>query len=150
MHESDLSSDLLLETKVGGFLVPKGEGGRYGIHGLDAMHDPSRDSCREVRDQGGGIFYFVVFGADNVQLECIDIFLKLLSRIDVSSGQPIHGFLGGVGINKSIFEVLLELGERSKRQGGQSLLAADFCPYSGGSLLHVGQCEGDFPIVIVV
>ena len=85
-RESDLSSDLLLEAKVGGCLVPEGEGGRYSIHGLDAMHDPSGDSCREVRDQGGGIFRFIVFGVDNVQLEHIDIFLELLSRIDVSGG----------------------------------------------------------------
>ena len=83
-RESDLSSDLLLEVKVGGFLVPEGEGGRYSIHGLDAMHDPRGDSCGEVRDQGGGVFCFIVFGTDNVQLECIDIFLELLSRIDAS------------------------------------------------------------------
>ena len=82
MHESDLSGDLLLEVKVGGFLVPEGEGGRYGIHSLDTMHDPSGDSCREVRDQGGGVFRFIVFGVDNVQLERIDIFLELLSGID--------------------------------------------------------------------
>ena len=56
MHESDLSSDLLLKAKVGSFLVPEGKGGRYCIHGLDAMHDPSGDSCREIRDQGGGVF----------------------------------------------------------------------------------------------
>ena len=81
-RESDLSSDLLLEAKVGGCLVPEGEGGRYSIHGLDAMHDPSGDSCGEVRDQGGGIFRFIVFGVDDVQLECIDIFLELLSGVD--------------------------------------------------------------------
>ena len=83
MHESDFPSDLLLETKMGGFLIPEGKGGRYGIHGLDAMHDPSGDSCREVRDQGGGIFCFIVFGTDDVQLECVDIFLELFSGIDV-------------------------------------------------------------------
>ena len=86
MHESDLSSDLLLEAKVGGFLVPEGEGGWYSVHGLDAMHDPGGDSCGEVRDQGGGIFRFVVFGMDNIQFERIDIFLKLLSGIDASGG----------------------------------------------------------------
>ena len=86
MHKSDLSSDLLLEAKVGGFLVPEGKGGRYGIHGLDVMHDPSGDPCGEVRDQGGSIFRFIVFGTDNVQLERIDIFLKLLSGIDASGG----------------------------------------------------------------
>ena len=82
MHEGNLSGNLFLETKVGGFLVPEGEGGRYSIHGLDAMHDPSGDSCGEVRDQGGGVFCFIVFGADDVQLECVDIFLELFSGID--------------------------------------------------------------------
>ena len=48
MHKGDFSGDLLLETKVGSFLVPEGEGGRYCVHGLDAVHDPSGDSCREV------------------------------------------------------------------------------------------------------
>ena len=118
MHESNLSSNLLLEVKVGGFFIPEGKGGRYGIHGLDAMHDPSGDSCREVRDQGGGIFCFVVFGADDIQLERIDVFLELLSGIDMSGRQPIHGFSGSVCIDESIFKILLELGERSKRQGG--------------------------------
>ena len=150
MHESDLLSDLLLEAKVGGFFVPEGKGGRYGIHGLDAMHDPSGDSCGEVGDQGGSIFRFIVFGADNIQLEHIDIFLELLSGFDASGRQPIHGFSGSVCIDKSIFKILLKLGERSKRQGGQSLLAADFCPYGGGSLLHVRQGEGDFSVIVVV
>ena len=86
VHKGELSSDLFLETKVGGFLIPEGEGGRYCIHGLDAMHDPSGDPCGKLRNQGGGIFHFIVFGADNIQLECIDIFLELLSGVDVSSG----------------------------------------------------------------
>ena len=86
MHESDLSSNLLLEAEVGSFLVPEDEGGRYGIHSLDAMHDPSGDPCGEVRDQGGGVFRFVIFGADDVQLECIDIFLELFSSVDASGG----------------------------------------------------------------
>ena len=50
MREGDLLGDLLLETKVGGFLIPEGKGGRYCIHGLDAVHDPSGDSCGEVGD----------------------------------------------------------------------------------------------------
>ena len=84
MHESDFLSDLLLEVKMGGFLIPEGEGGRYSVHGLDAMHDSSGDSCGEVRDQGGSIFCFIVFGTDDVQLERIDVFLELLSGIDAS------------------------------------------------------------------
>ena len=79
VHEGNFSGDLLLETKVGGFFIPEGEGGGYRIHGLDAMHNPGRDSRREVGDQGGGVFQFVVFSTDNVQLERIDIFLEVLS-----------------------------------------------------------------------
>ena len=82
MHKSDFPSDLLLEAKMGGFFVPEGESGRYNVHGLDVMHDPSGDSCGEVRDQGGGVFCLVILGTDNVQLECIDVFLELLSGID--------------------------------------------------------------------
>ena len=85
MHESDLSSDLLLEAKMGSFFVPEGEGGWYSIHGLDAMHDPSGDSCGEVRDQGGSVSRLIIFGVDDVQLEHIDIFLELLSGVDASS-----------------------------------------------------------------
>ena len=86
MHESNLPSNLLLEMKVGGFLVLKGEGGWHSIHGLDAMHNPGGEPGREVRDQGGSIFCFIIFGADDIQLECIDVFLELLSSIDASGG----------------------------------------------------------------
>ena len=137
MHEGNLSSDFLLKTEVGSFLIPEGEGGRYGIHRLNAMHDPSGEPGREVGDQSGGIFCFIIFGADDVQLERIDVFLELFSGVDASSRQPIHGFSSGVGIDKGSLKVLLKLGECSKRQGGQSLLAADFCPYGGRSLLHI-------------
>ena len=50
MHEGDLSSDFLLEAEVGGLLIPESEGGGYGIHRLNAMHDPSGESSGEVRD----------------------------------------------------------------------------------------------------
>ena len=86
VHEGNLSSDFFLEVEMGGFLIPEGEGGRYGIHGLDAMHNPGGEPSREVRDQGGGIFGFIIFGMDDIQLECIDVFLELLSSIDASGG----------------------------------------------------------------
>ena len=86
MHESNLPSDLLLEVEVGGFLVPEGESGGYGVHGLDAMHDPSGEPGGEVRDQSGGVFCFIILSADDVQLERINIFLELLSSIDASGG----------------------------------------------------------------
>ena len=86
MHESDLSSDLLLEAEVGSLLVPESEGGGYGVHGLDAMHDPSGEPSGEVRDQSGSVFCFIILSADDVQLERINIFLELLSSIDASGG----------------------------------------------------------------
>ena len=86
MHEGNFPSDFLLEAKMGGFLVPEGEGSGYGIHGLDAVHDPGEGSCGEVRNQGGGVFCFIVFGADDVQLERVDIFLELFSGVDTSGG----------------------------------------------------------------
>ena len=66
VHESYLSSDLLLETEVGGFFVPEGESSGYSVHGLDAMHDPSGESGGEVRNQGGGVFGFIILGTDDV------------------------------------------------------------------------------------
>ena len=50
VHEGDLLGDLLLEAEVGSFLVSEGKGGGYCIHGLDVMHNPSGDSCREIGD----------------------------------------------------------------------------------------------------
>ena len=86
VHEGDLSSNFFLEVEMGSFLVPEDEGGRYGIHGLDTMHNPGGEPGGEVRDQGGSIFCFIIFGADDIQLECIDVFLELLSSVDVSGG----------------------------------------------------------------
>ena len=86
MHKGNFSGDLLLETEVGGFFVPEGESGGYHIHGLDAVHDPSGDSCGEIGDQGGSVFQFIILGADDVQFECIDIFLELLSGINSGGG----------------------------------------------------------------
>ena len=86
VHEGNLSSDFFLEAEMGSFLVPEGEGGGYGIHSLDAMHNPGGESSGEVRNQGGGIFCFIIFGTDDIQLECVDIFLELFSSVDVSGG----------------------------------------------------------------
>ena len=72
--------------EVGSFLVPDGESSGYVIHGLNTVHDPGREPCWEVGDQGGGIFCLIIFGSGNVQFECVDVFLKLFTRIDVSGG----------------------------------------------------------------
>ena len=137
MHKGNLPSYLLLKSEVGSLFVPGSEGGRYSVHSLDAVHDPSGESRRKIRDEGGGIFQFVVLGSNNVQLEHVDILLELLSRVDASGGQPGHGFLGGVVVPESCLEIGLKLGEGSKQQGGQSLLVTDFCPNGSRSLLHV-------------
>ena len=68
----------------------------------------------------------------------------------MSGGQPVHGFSGDVGVDEDGLEIGLELGESSERQGSQSLLAMDFCPYGSGSLLHIRQGEGDLPVVVIV
>ena len=51
---------------------------------------------------------------DDVQLKCVHVFLELLSRFDMSGGQPIHGFSSGVGVDEGGFKVILKLGEGSK------------------------------------
>ena len=50
VHESNLSGDLFLKMEMGGLFVPESEGGGYHIHGLDAMHNPGKNSRREVGD----------------------------------------------------------------------------------------------------
>ena len=137
MQKGNLPSYLLLKSEVGSLFIPGSEGGRYSVHSLDMVHNPSGESRRKVGDEGGGIFQFIVLGLNNVQLERIDILLELLSRVDASGGQPGHGFSGGIVVPESCLEISLKLGEGSKRHGGQSLLATDFCPDGSRSLLHV-------------
>ena len=43
MHQGDLPSYLPLETEVGSFLVPAGDGGGDIVHGMDLLHDPDGD-----------------------------------------------------------------------------------------------------------
>ena len=114
MHKGNPPSYLLLKLEVGSFFVPGSEGGRYSVHSLDSMHNPSGESRGKVGDEGGGIFQFVVLGLNNVQLECVDILLELLSRVNASGGQPVHGFSGGVGVYESCLEISLKLGEGSR------------------------------------
>ena len=64
MHQGDLPSYLPLETEVGSFLIPSSDGGGDVFHSLDLLHDSDRDPSREVRDESGSIFDFVVFGAN--------------------------------------------------------------------------------------
>ena len=45
VHGGNLPSNFFLEAEMGSFLVPEGEGGRHGVHSLDAMHDPGREPC---------------------------------------------------------------------------------------------------------
>ena len=66
MHQGDFLSNLPLETEVGSFLIPASDGDGNIVHGLDLLHDPDRDSSREIGDEGGGVFDFVVLGTDNI------------------------------------------------------------------------------------
>ena len=150
MHQGNLPGYLLLELEVGSFFIPDSKSGRYVVHCLDTMQNPGQYSCREVRDEGGGICYFIVFCADYIQLECVDVFLELLSRVDAGGGQPVHGLSGGIGVDERGHEVGFELGKGPKGQHGQPLLASDFCPGGSRSLLHVGQGKHNLPVIIIV
>ena len=66
MHQGDPPSYFPLETEVGGFLIPSGNGGGDVVHCLDSLHNPNRDSGQEVGDESGGILDFVVFGANDI------------------------------------------------------------------------------------
>ena len=66
MHQGDFSSYLPLETEVDSFLIPSSDGGGDVFHSLDSLHDSDRDPGREVRDESGSIFDFVIFGANNI------------------------------------------------------------------------------------
>ena len=66
VHQGNLPSYLPLETEVGGFLIPSCDGSGDIVHCLDSLHNPDRDSGREVGDESGGIFDFIVFSMDNI------------------------------------------------------------------------------------
>ena len=66
MCNSNLPSYLPLETEVGSFLIPTGDGGGDIVHGLDSLHDSDRDSGREIGDEDGGVFDFVVLSMNNI------------------------------------------------------------------------------------
>ena len=98
MCESNLSGYLFLEMEVGSLFIPCCESDGYSVHGLDSMHYPGGESCREIGNQSGSILQLIVFCMDNVQLECVNIFVELSSRVDMGGGQPVHGFTGGIGV----------------------------------------------------
>ena len=126
MHEGHLSGNFFLKMKVGSFFVPPSEGSGDGVHCLDAMHDPSWDSSRKVRDQGGSILGLIILGSDDIEFESIDIILELFSRVNMGHGEPVHGFLGDVGISEGIFEILFERGESPEGLVGKPLFVANF------------------------
>ena len=115
--QGDLSSYFLLEVEVDGFFIPGGDSNGYCVHSLDTVHNPGGYSSREVQDEGGGVFDFVVFGSYNVQLEHINVLLELFSGVDVGGGQPSHGFPGSIVVDKGGFEIGLELSKCSEGKG---------------------------------
>ena len=148
--KGDFAGYFLLKAEVSSFLIPDGKGGGDGVHGLDMVHNPSGYSGGKVGDKGCSVFYFIVFCSYDVQLEHTGILLELFSSINASGGQPSHGFPGGIGVHEGGFKIGLELSECSKQQGGQSLLAVDFCPRGSGSLLHIREGKGDLSIVVMI
>ena len=150
MHQSNFLGDFPLETEVGSLFVPAADGGGDVVHGLDPLHNPDRDSCQEVRDKSGGIFDFIVFGTNNIQLELVDVFLELFSSSDVGGGEPVHGFLLDVGISKGFFKVGFKCDECPEGLVGKTLLVADFSPHGSGPFLHIGQGISNLPVVVMV
>ena len=150
MDQGDFSSYLPLEMEMGGFFIPAGDGGGNGVHGLDMLHNPNWESSQKVRDQGGGVFGFVVLGMDNVQFELVGVFLELFSGSDASGGEPTHGFLLDVGVPKGSFEICFEGNESPEGLVGKTLLVMDFGPHGSRPLFHIGQGIGDFPVIIMV
>ena len=137
MYKGNLVSNFLLEAEVGSFVVPSGDGGRGGIYALDTMHDPHQDPYFEIRDQDSGVLGLIMFGADDVELKLADVLLELVSGVDASGGEPIHGFLGSVDISKGLLEILFKGVKCSKRLVGESLLVVDFSPRGSRSFLHI-------------
>ena len=68
----------------------------------------------------------------------------------MSSGEPIHGFLGSVGISKSHLKICFESDKSPKGLVGKTLLAVDFSPHGGRPFLHIGQGIGNLPVVVMV
>ena len=66
VHQGDPSSYLPLETEVGSFLIPSGDGGGDVVHCLDSLHNPDGDSSQEVGDESGGILDLIVFGVNDI------------------------------------------------------------------------------------
>ena len=104
----------------------------------------------KVRDQGGGVFDFVILGVDSVQFELVDIFLELLSSGDAGSSEPVNGFLLDIGISEGFLKIGLESDESPKGLVGKALLAVDFGPHGSGPFLHIGHGIGNLPVVIMV
>ena len=150
IHQGDLPSYLPLEMEVGSFLVPTSNGDGAVVHGLDSLHDSNGDSGQKIRDEGGGVFDFIVLSMDDVEFKLIDVLLELFSSGNVGGGKPVHGFLLNVGISKCFFKICFENGESPEGLVGKSLLAVDFSPHGSRPLLHIGQSIGNLPVVVVV
>ena len=137
VHQGNSLSNFSLKTEVGSFLIPSSNGGRDIIHSLDTLHESNGYPHREVGDKGGSIFDFVVLSMNDIQLELVDIFLELFSSSDVSSGEPVHGFLLDISISECFFKISLKGIESPKGLAGESLLAMNFSPCGSRPFLHV-------------
>ena len=135
---------------MSGLFVPISDSGGNIVHGLDLLHDSDRDPSREVRDEGGSIFDFIVLSANDIEFELIDIFLELFSTSNAGGGKPVHGFLLDVGIPKGFLKVCFKNSESLEGLVGKSLLVANFGPRGSRPFLHIRQGIGNLPVVVVV
>ena len=135
---------------MGGFLVPTGDGSGDVVHGLDSLHNSDGNSSREIGDEGGSVFDFIILSVNNAQLKLVDIFLELFSSGNAGGGKPVHGFLLNVGIPESFLEISFKDSKSPKRLVGKSLLVADFSPHGSRPFLHIRQGIGNLPVVIMV
>ena len=114
------------------------------------LHETDRYSCGEIGNEGGGIFDFIVFGVDNIQLEVVDVFLELFSSSTVGGGKPVHGFLLDVGISESLFKITFKGSKSPEGLTGESLLSANFGPHGSGSFLHIRQDICNLPVIVII
>ena len=150
MHEGNFSSYFPLESEMGGFLIPSSNGGGDVVHGLDLLHNPYWNASQEVGDQSGGIFDFIILGADYIQFELVDVLLELFSSGDAGSGKPVHGFLLDIGVPEGFLKVGFEGNESPKGLVGETLLAMYFGPHGSRPFLHVGQGISNLPVIVMV
>ena len=145
-----------LSLERGSLLVPFVDGGGDSIHGHNSVHEWWWDSRGEVSDQDVRVRDV---GEGDVVLEGGNIFCQrggvrvvLLALLHSSGGKPGDGVPGDVVVLKHGVELRDKVSKspKGKRCSRDGALAEGHCPGKGGSFGHVGKCESDLLIVIVI